>query len=110
MRNLNRIHNCVRINYFRSENSKWSFRSLSLLTRLQDTRQLQNHSIHPLGKPYGMPIRHRILSYFRTLAMEGAAALIIRRAVKETFFRAAGTAKAMTFVASGVIRIMLLGW
>ena len=57
-----------------------------------------------------MPIRHQIISYCRTLAMEGAAALIIRSAVKETFFRAAGTAKAMTLVASGVIRIMMLGW
>ena len=47
----------------------------------------------------------------RTLGVEGAAALIIRRAVKATFLRAAGAlAKAMALVASGVIRIMVLVW
>lgn len=45
----------------------------------------------------------------RTLGVEGVAALIIRRAVKATFLRAAGAlAKAMALVASGVIRIMVV--
>ena len=45
----------------------------------------------------------------RTLGVEGAVALIIRRAVKATFLRAAGAlAKAMALVASGVIRIMVV--
>ena len=57
-----------------------------------------------------MPIQQARISYCRTLGIEGAAALIMRRAVKETFCRAAGAlAKAMTLVASGVILIMMLG-
>ena len=48
-------------------------------------------------------------SCYRTLGLDGAAALIMRRAVKATFCRAAGAlAKAMALVASGVIRIMVV--
>ena len=85
--------------------SKWP---ICVLVKHQNSPRAQPPNLTGGEDPF--PTLSQRISCCRTLATEGAATLIMRRAVKETLFLATGAfAKAMALAARGLIRIIVVG-